>query len=145
VSKVDVAVMFRWPQLPVIVVGPGRLTAALDRKKLLGVLGALVPTDGNWEVKIIDITGREFWYDSAHHILAPGIGARVWTKSRIVQLYNQSRKPGQRLYLPGSLPNRRLERIVREITRILNAADPETRRPARPIGRPPDRSTEVAG
>ena len=114
-----VAVMFYWPRLPVIVTSPRGLAAALDRKKLIAVLGAQTPSDSKFEVKVIDTTGREFWYDTTQRILAPGFVAKVWTKRQLVQLYNENSGAALRPYQPGSLPNRRLDRIVQEIANLL--------------------------
>jgi hypothetical protein len=114
-----VAVMFHWPKLPVIVISPKGLAAALDRKKLIAVLGAQTPSDTKFEVKVIDITGREFWYDTTQRILAPGFAAKVWTKRQLVQLYNDDSGATLGPYQPGSLPNRRLDRVVQEIANLL--------------------------
>jgi len=46
-----VAVLFHWPKLPVIVISPRGLAAALDRKKLIAVLGAQTPIDTKFEVR----------------------------------------------------------------------------------------------
>lgn len=122
-----VAVAFRWPKLPVVVTSLNGLAAALDRRALIAILAAQRPTDARFEIKIIDITGREFWYDTTQRILAPGFAAKVWTKRQLVQLYNAS--PGAALspYEPGSLPNRRLDSIVQEIANLL-MADQVTRK-----------------
>jgi hypothetical protein len=118
-SMGTVSVMFHWPKLPVIVVIPSGLAAALDRKKLIDILGAQTPTDTKFEVKVIDTTGREFWYDTTQRILAPGFSAKVWTKQQLMQLYNDNLGAILGLYQPGSLPNHRLDRIVQEIADLL--------------------------
>jgi hypothetical protein len=128
-SRGAVAVMFHWPKLPVIVTGPRGLAAALDRKKLIAVLGAQTPTDAKFEVKVIDTTGREFWYDTTRRILAPGFAAKVWTKRQLVQLYNDDSGAALGPYQPGSLPNRRLDRIVQEIANLLMSGQATRKRP----------------
>jgi hypothetical protein len=114
-----VTVLFRWPKFPVIVISPRGLAAALDRKKLIAVLGALTPADQKFEVKVIDTTGREFWYDTTQRILAPGFAAKVWTKLQLVQLCNDNSGTALHAYKPGSLPNRRLDRVVQDICTLL--------------------------
>jgi hypothetical protein len=128
-SRGAVAVMFHWPKLPVIVTGPRGLAAALDRKKLIAVLGAQTPTDAKFEVKVIDTTGREFWYDTMQKILAPGFAVKVWTKRQLVQLYNDDSGVALGPYQPGSLPNRRLDRIVQEIANLLMSGQATRKRP----------------
>jgi hypothetical protein len=113
----------------VIVTGPKGLAAALDRKKLIAVLGAQSPTDTKFEVKVIDTTGREFWYDTTQRILAPGFAAKVWTKRQLVQLYNDNSAAALGPYQPGSLPNRRLDRIVQEIASLLMSGQATRKRP----------------
>ena len=122
-----VAVAFRWPRLPVVVTSLNGLAAALDRRTLIAMLAAQTPSDARFEVKVIDITGREFWYDTTQRTLAPGFAAKVWTKRQLVQLYDAS--PGAALspYAPGSLQNRRLDSIVQEIANLL-MADQVTRK-----------------
>jgi hypothetical protein len=126
-----VAVLFHWPKLPVIVISPRGLAAALDRKKLIAVLGAQTPIDTKFEVKVIDITGREFWYDTTQRILAPGFAAKVWTKRQLVQLYNDNSGAALGPYQPGSLPNRRLDRVVQEIAYLLMGDEATGKRPLR--------------
>ena len=126
-----VAVMFHWPKLPVIVISRRGLTTALDRKKLIAVLGAQTPADTKFEVKVIDITGREFWYDTTQRILAPGFPAKVWTKRQLVQLYNDNSGAALGPYQPGSLPNRRLDRVVQEIANLLMGGEATGKRALR--------------
>lgn len=123
-SGTRVAVAFRWPRLPVIVSDPGLWTASVDRGKLLQVLAAIAPTNTKWEIRVLDATGREFWYDGHQRILAPGFAAKVRTKRQLIELYNGSGV--QAPYLPRSLQNYRLERIVAEIAELLL-----TRRPTK--------------
>jgi hypothetical protein len=123
-SMGSVAVLFHWPKFPVIVTGPIDLAAAVDRKKLIAVLGALTPAGGTFDVKVIDTTGREFWYDTTQKILAPGFAAKVWTKRQLVQLYNDKAGAALGPYKPGSLPNRRLDCIVQDIANLLLYSQP---------------------
>jgi hypothetical protein len=123
-----VTVIFRWPKLPVIVASPMGLAAAHDRNKLITVLGALTPTDYRFEVKVIDSTGREFWYDSSQRILAPGFTTKVWTKLQLVELYNDSSGVALGLYMPGSLSNRRLNQIVQDIASLLMGGQADQKR-----------------
>jgi hypothetical protein len=129
----------------VIVTSASGLTAALDRKRLIVVLGALTPTDTKYEVKVIDTTGREFWYDTTQRILAPGFAAKVWTKRQLVQLYNDNSGATLRPYQPGSLPNRRLDRVVQEIANLLMVGQARRKRPLKHDTSTPSQEGQGAG
>ncbi len=131
-----VAVAFRWPRLPVVVTSPKGLAAAFDRKRLIAFLAAQTPTDSRFEVKVIDTTELEFWYDTTQRILALCFASKVWTKRQLVQLYNDSSGAALSPYAPGSLPNRRLDRIVQEMPTSSWPAQQLERHASNPTRRP---------
>lgn len=116
----EITVMFRWPRFPVIVLSSKGLTAARDRKRLFGLLKEAPQSDSIWDVRVIDVAGCEFWLGTAQRILAPGLGAKKWTKKQLVDLYNARWAPGRDPYSPGSISNSRLGRIVADIAGLLS-------------------------
>jgi hypothetical protein len=112
--------MFRWPQLPAIVLDSQGLASALDRKQLMKILRNTQRANSFPDAKVIEITGLEFWFDTSHKYLAPGFTGRRWTKKKLIDLYNGARRTQ---YLPRSLQNFRLERIVRDIAHLLSKPD----------------------
>ena len=99
------------------------MASALDRKQLVKVLGN-TPGSGSFpDAKVIDVTGWEFWFHSSHKYLAPGLPGKRWTKKQLIELYNLGRRQSQELYLPRSLQNFKLERVVADIAHLLNLYD----------------------
>jgi hypothetical protein len=101
---------------------PHGLTAALDRGQLVAILNSIPQSDSLWEVKVIDLTGCEFWFHTGQRILAPGLGA-TWTKRKLIELYHDRCADGQNPYKPHSLQNYRLGKIIEDIAHLLNMPD----------------------
>jgi len=81
-------VLFRPPRFPVIVFAPARVGAARRLAGLATVLAALPPSRPGTDVKIVDPTGEESWFDTEHCVLSPGFAIRRWTKKQISDAYN---------------------------------------------------------
>ena len=105
-GKRALGVFFRPPRFPVIVFGPSGVGAARSLAGLAKVLATLPPSRPGTDVKIVDPTGEEFWFDAEHSVLFPGFTIRRWTKKRIIDAYN-TRPEGLRLPCPAtSSPDR---------------------------------------
>ena len=96
-----------------------RADRALNRRQLLSALRDVPVSDSFTDVKVIDVTGWEFWYHPGHRALAPRLGLKRWTKSRLIELYAQRRLEVHRPYSPKSLSNYKLERVVTDIAALL--------------------------
>ena len=118
----DFGVLFRPPRFPVIVfaptgVGPARSLAGLAR-----VLATLPPSRPGADIRIVDTTGEEFWFDAINSVLAPGFTIRRWTKRQIIDAYNNSPE-GRRLPCRAtSLSSRKLGDVVTEICELASCA-----------------------
>ena len=112
--------MFRWPQLPAIVLSAQGLESAFDRKQLLRILNTIQSADSFPAAKVIEVKGSEFWFDATNRYLAPGFAGRRWTKRQLIDLYNGAR---QKKYLPRSLQNFRLEKLIKDIALLLKKPD----------------------
>jgi hypothetical protein len=120
VTKNEIAIMFRRPRLPAIVLSPQGLGSALDRKQLIRILNTIQSSDSFPDAKVIEITGSEFWFDASKRYLAPGFTGRRWTKKQLIDVYNGARR---KQYSPRSLQNFKLERIITDIALLLNKPD----------------------
>ncbi len=116
----EIAVMFRRPRFPVIVLSLKGLASALDRRQLFRILNAIQSSDSFPDAKIIEITGSEFWFDASKRYLAPGFSGRRWTKKQLIDIYNDTRR---KQYAPRSLQNYKLDRIITDIALLLNKPD----------------------
>jgi len=124
-TESEVTVMFRWPRLPVIVLSSQGLAAAMDRKQLIDLLRDTPPSESMQDVKVIDSEGWEFWFGTDKRILAPGLGAKKWTKKRLIEMHNAHLVPGRDLYTLGSISNHKLERIIGELAGLLTKHNAE--------------------
>jgi hypothetical protein len=117
-GKRTLGVLFRPPRFPVIVFGPARVGAARSLAGLAKVMAALPPSCHGTDVRIVDPTGEEFWFDAEHSVLSPGFTIRRWTKKRIIDAYN-ARPEGRRLPCrAASLSSRKLGDVVTEICEL---------------------------
>ena len=121
-GKRTLGVLFRPPRFPVIVFGPARVGAARSLAGLAKVMAALPPSCHGTDVRIVDPTGEEFWFDAEHSVLSPGFTIRRWTKKRIIDAYN-ARPEGRRLPCRAtSLSSRKLGDMVAEICELASCA-----------------------
>jgi hypothetical protein len=106
----------------VIVFGPTGVDAARSLAGLAKVLATLPPSPSGRDVKIVDRTGEEFWFDADNSVLAPGFTIRRWTKKQIIDAYN-TRPEGLRLPCPAtSLSSRKLADVVMEVCGLISQA-----------------------
>ena len=117
-SKRTLGVLFRAPRFPVVVFAPARVGAAKSLAGLAKVLAALPPSAPVSDIKFVDPTGEEFWFDAEHSVLSPGFTIRRWTKKQIIDAYN-ARPEGRRLPCRAtSLSSRKLGDVVTEVCEL---------------------------
>lgn len=66
---------------------------------------------------VIDASGEGWSFYPAQEVISPLTMHKKWTKAKIIELFNASLAgtESDAQYKPGSLSNKRLEQIVREI------------------------------
>jgi hypothetical protein len=121
VTDNNIGILFRWPRFPVVIQSAVGLAGALNRRQVISVLADIQVSDSFPEVKVIDATGEEFWYETGHRVLSPGFATSRWTKARLIGLYAQFRPQKASSYEPKSLQNYRLDRVVADIATLLRS------------------------
>ena len=97
--------------------------AAYDIKELAICCITASPTEEGDVIKAIDSTGKEFWYSPENCAIAPGFAFKRWTKKEIVETFNKSTnaKKSNQEYSTKSLSNKRLNRIIGDICKMLRS------------------------
>jgi len=74
--------LFRSPKYPVIVIDEDGLCSASNIEELGTICVMSNPGDDDDELKVIDTTGKEFWYMPDKYVLAPGFFFRNGPKNK---------------------------------------------------------------
>ena len=121
-GRLRLGVLFRPPRFPVIVFGPTGVGAARSLAGLAKVLATFPPSRPGVDIKIVDATAEEFWFDGEHGVLSPGFAMRRWTKKQIIDAYNGC--PEGRLFpcRTTSLSSRKVGDVVTEICELISHA-----------------------
>ena len=107
------------PRFPVIIDTGcevfGARTAAECSKR---IARATIP-EGEIAIPVIDVSAEGFAYYPDSNVVSGMTVKKRWTKSEIIEVYNSRRPPGRPEYVPGSLSNKPVEKIVSEIVELL--------------------------
>lgn len=108
--------IFCKPKYPVLIETDGRVTGARSGEKI-GRLCKQSSFAAKESYIVVDSSGEGWSFFPAHEVISPLTTYKRWSKAKIIELFNASLvKTGiQAQYEPGSLSNKRLEKIVREI------------------------------
>lgn len=117
-SRKDFGVLFREPIFPVVGIANCKIFSAFSMETLASILVRFVPSSDEDIVKLLDATGEEFWRSGAQRVLSPGFLGKRWTKSQIIDLYNNQVGSDLR-YSASSLSNKRLSEVVAEISDLI--------------------------
>jgi len=112
---------WRSPKYPVIIMAPDRLWATKSLNGLARVCLGSPTDDAGQQIFIIDATGDEFIYVSKSYAVVPNIIHKMWTKKRMIDLYNQSvnaRETGIK-YSERSLGNKHIARITADLCALI--------------------------
>jgi hypothetical protein len=122
-QEVEFRVLFRNPKYPVIIISQDKLLTGYDIDTLAIALLSVPPPYEKDYVKVIDITGEEFWFYPDKIYLAPGFFPKKWTKKRVIELYNNSSnaKESESNYPLKSLSSKKFSRIIGEICELLSS------------------------
>jgi len=120
-SKTEFHILIGKPKYPLIVISKDNLCSAFNIKELAKCcLNSKLLENENY-IKAIDSTGEEFWYSPEHYTITPGFFSKRWTKTRIIEIYNENSnsKNSKNIYTTKSLSSKRLEIIVSDICNLL--------------------------
>jgi len=122
-EKIEFNIVFRKPKFPVLVVSDKKLFSAFNIKQLARSCMSSMPIENKNYIQVIDSTGEEFWYSPDQYVLSPGFAFKRWTKKRIVETFNSSTNALELMqkYSIKSLSNKRLDKIIRDICKLLRS------------------------
>jgi hypothetical protein len=120
-QEIAIKIVLRTPRYPVILISSDRLYSGSNINELVYSLISSYPLDGEDDIKIIDCTGKEFYYLPDEGIVFPGFTFTQWTKRKIIDLYNESinSKETKISYSIKSLSSKKLSRIVKDICELI--------------------------
>ena len=121
-SKTNAIVFaFRRPRFPVICDLDGNVFAVLSPAVLQRRLAGVEPADEK-KARFIDANGESWMFLQKEMIFAAEFPLRTWRKIEIIRMFNESRRAREMgiRYPERSLGNKRLDRIVCEISAILS-------------------------
>ncbi|MFT7561150.1 MAG: hypothetical protein ACI93R_003075 [Flavobacteriales bacterium] len=124
-DNVEFTILLRKPEYPVIIISVNQLYSAFNINDLARNCVKSIPRGSDTYVKVIDLTGEEFWYTTDSHVLAPGFSFKKWTKKSIIELFNDSlgANNSKLVYSLKSISGKRLDRIIGDICNRLNEAE----------------------
>jgi hypothetical protein len=82
-------------------------------------IGRAAIPEGEIAIPVIDSSAEGFAYYPDSQVVSVMAVKKRWTKSEIVEVYNSRKPPGHPAYVPGSLSNKPVERLVSEIVDLL--------------------------
>ncbi len=108
-----VRVLFEEPGFPVIIIGDYGIFTAQDLYSLADVIETYIEgRHRDINVRLIDLNGREFFYEIARSIVAPDWWCKKWNKREIIDLYNRQCRNPEDYYINEKLDRTRIREIV---------------------------------
>ncbi len=111
----NLSLLFREPKLPIIIITNKCLYTYYNFDQLIIFLKKI---DFKEEyLKMIDITGEEFWFYKNNNSICPGFLIKKWTKKQIIDLYNSKYPEYQ--YTKKSISNIKFNELFNRISNLI--------------------------
>ncbi|MDZ4347187.1 MAG: hypothetical protein U1E51_32665, partial [Candidatus Binatia bacterium] len=118
-SRMEMRCWPRKPRFPIIVDTGRGFVGALSGPECAKRIAQLGPFGSEESMPVVDATAEGFGFYSKMMLISPIVTKKRWTKTEVIALYNDRKKPDAPEYRPVSLSNRGFDRVVYELVELL--------------------------